>query len=283
MIIIVECGGTKSDWRLLHPDGKIESFETPGFNPVLQPIHELKDILATLEESIRQHPSEVYFFGSGIANAYYRDAVTTVIQDSLRPSHIETHSDLMAACLATSAGKPGFVSILGTGSNSCFFDGSEIGVKQPALGYILGDEGAGSQLGKRLLQAYFYELMPAHLRERWIEKYTIDLPSVLHAVYNAPKVNAYLGSFAEFAIQYRSDPFIQALIHLEFNLFIDHHLASYKEARSLPCHFVGSVAWYLREELSFCMLAKGFQLGHIVHRPIEHLATHYMKRSKYGE
>lgn len=283
MIIVVECGGTKSDWRLLHPNGKIESFESVGFNPVLQPILDLNNIISTLDLNHHIDIDAVYFYGSGIANPIYRDAVINAINESLESKHIEVHSDLMAACLATSAGSPGIISILGTGSNSCYFDGREIAEKQPALGYILGDEGAGSQLGKRLLQAYLYRLMPPHIEKLWLEKYAVDLPNVLDNVYNRPKANAFLGSFAEFAIQYRSEPFIQNLIHLEFNLFIDHHIANYQEARSLPCHFVGSIAWFLREELSFCLLSKGFQLGQMVHRPIEQLTNHYLKRSTYGE
>ncbi|HEX2901710.1 MAG TPA: ATPase, partial [Bacteroidia bacterium] len=200
MILIADSGSTKCDWLLLHEGQVLLECNTMGFNPYF---HDSALISATLlaQPELKEHAGhigEVYFYGAGASSPDLKAIVEVGLKEVFVNAAIHVGHDLDAAALATYTGVPHIACILGTGSNSCYFDGKQIHEEVPALAYILGDEGGGSYYGKRLLADFFYKRMPADLAPLFKEKYNMNMHTMVEKVYAEPHANVYLASLSRF-------------------------------------------------------------------------------------
>lgn len=278
MKIVVDLGGTKGDWRFIRRDGQIDRFESRGFNPVLHSLWDLEQIIKLDLPHLDEETEAIYYYGAGVHGTAIHTALITTLKHLLHTEIAEAHTDLMAACRATCHEEQGIVSILGTGSASCLYDGEEIRDKVPSLGYIAGDEGAGSCLGKRVLQAYFYREMPAEIQKEFEENYALSREEILENIYKRPGANSYLASFANFALTQKQHPYIEKIIREEFDRFVRRHLLKYDKAKQYKCHFVGSIAWFLQEQLKTSLEDHGLTLGSVIRKPIDDLVIYHSHR-----
>ena len=275
MKIVVDCGGTKGDWRFIARDGSVTNYESRGFSPVTQSMWDLEQIIKIDLPLIEDTVAEVYYYGTGVHSDTIIHSMTSTLSHLLKANTVNVNTDLFAACRATCQDNHGIVAILGTGSASCLYDGKEIVDKIPSLGFIAGDEGAGSMIGKKILQSYFYREMPQKIQAAFEENYTLTREEMLENIYKRPGANSYLASFANFALTLKKEPFIHNIIIEEFDRFTLRHLSKYENDGSVKCHFVGSIAWFLKEELEISLAKFGLQLGNIIRKPIDQLVAYH--------
>ncbi|APD06121.1 hypothetical protein UJ101_00582 [Flavobacteriaceae bacterium UJ101] len=278
MIAIVDSGSTKSDWIVLEKEGtEVFRTNTIGFNPYFisseDIIQELKKSESLME--VADSLTHIFFYGAGCSaphlNKVVKNALTTVFP---KTKSIVDH-DLLAAAYAAYNGKPAVVCILGTGSNSCYFDGNTLREETPSLAFILGDEGSGNNLGKRLLQAYFLKKMPKHLRRAFDERYGITIDDLNENVYKNKFANKYLASFSRFVADHKYEPFIQKLVYESLREFFVNQVLPYPEARSSEINFIGSVAYYYEETLKSVAAEFHLNIGVVVRKPIDSLVQYH--------
>lgn len=268
MKLIADSGSTKTDWYLIK-DKELLRYDTQGYNPYYFTTEEVQKSLKVelLDKIDAKAIQSVYFYGSGCANALTQK----VIRDALKPSfvHASIHlgDDLLAAARATAGHEAGICCILGTGSNSCVYNGKEIEDKIPSLGYILGDEGAGAFLGRQIVTAYFYREMPLDLAVKMKEAYNMDKHIIISSLLDEKNPNRILASYALFASEHQSHPFIQDLLHACFEAFVNRHILKYPKAQDLPVHFIGSIAFGFQEELKQVLEKHGLKLGKVFKSP----------------
>ncbi|MBK8356550.1 MAG: hypothetical protein IPL13_14635 [Saprospiraceae bacterium] len=275
MKIVVDCGGTKGDWRFIARDGSVTNYESRGFSPVTQSMWDLEQIIKIDLPLIEDTVAEVHYYGTGVHSETIIHSMTSTLSHLLKANTVNVNTDLFAACRATCQDNHGIVAILGTGSASCLYDGKEIVDKIPSLGFIAGDEGAGSMIGKKILQSYFYREMPQKIQAAFEENYTLTREEMLENIYKRPGANSYLASFANFALTLKKEEFIHNIIIEEFDRFTLRHLSKYENDGSVKCHFVGSIAWFLKEELEISLAKFGLQLGNIIRKPIDQLVAYH--------
>lgn len=275
MKIVVDCGGTKGDWRFIARDGSVTNYESRGFSPVTQSMWDLEQIIKIDLPQIEATVTEVHYYGTGVHSETIIHSMTSTLSHLLKANNVNVNTDLFAACRATCQNNHGIVAILGTGSASCLYDGKEIVDKIPSLGFIAGDEGAGSMIGKKILQSYFYREMPQKIQAAFEENYTLTREEMLENIYKRLGANSYLASFANFALTLKKEEFIHNIIIEEFDRFTLRHLSKYENDGSVKCHFVGSIAWFLKEELELSLAKFGLQLGNIIRKPIDQLVAYH--------
>ena len=274
MKIIVDLGGTKGDWRFISNDGSVVQTVSRGFSPVVQKLATLELIISSELPFPDETVHEVHYYGTGVHGEDVILSMVDLLKESFRAKFVSVNTDLFAACRATCQDQAGIVSILGTGSSSCLYDGNTIIDKIPSLGYIAGDEGAGASIGRSILQTYFYREMPSGIREQFEKQYNLSRTDFLENTYRQPGANTYLGSFADFAITNKDNDFIRNLISEELDRFVSRHLVKYNnENGALSCHFVGSVAWFLQDELKSSLEKYNLKSGKVIRKPIEHLVA----------
>lgn len=268
MILIVDSGSTKADWTLVDQSGKmVGECRTQGINPVHQTDDEILRVLRE-ELTLPEHPTEVFFYGSGVTEAQ-KPRMKSLLAEAFPGAKVEAESDLVGAARALFGDQPGIACILGTGANSCLYDGSGIVMNTPPLGYILGDEGSGAVLGRHFLNGIFKGTLPASLRDKYLAWSKLDYPSIINKVYREPLANRYLASICPFISKVmadglqqeeESDEFAEAmglyrLVLDGFKDFHDHNLVPYIEhcsglGEGIPdVGFVGSIAHYFESPL----------------------------------
>ena len=280
MILVADGGSTKCDWVLFDRGGLTKlSFRTRGLNPAMLREEEIeKRLLECRELSEHRHKVEgVHFYGAGCGTAEYRAFLGGIFSTFFpNASRVEVREDLVGAvygCTTT----PGVVAILGTGSNCCFYNGSEIEVRMPSLGYVLMDDGSGNHLGRLLLKALYYNRLPGELEQQLKADEKAAPERVRHGLYNSDHPNAFLASFAPFVLENLEHPSMQILVKEAFVSFIDTHLGFYREeCLKFPIHFVGSVAFHAREILSELLEDRGMKAGKFIRRPIDGLLEHHL-------
>lgn len=275
MKIVVDCGGTKGDWRFIARDDSVTNYESRGFSPVTQSMWDLEQIIKIDLPLIEDTVAEVHYYGTGVHSDTIIHSMTSTLSHLLKANTVNVNTDLFAACRATCQDNHGIVAILGTGSASCLYDGKEIVDKIPSLGFIAGDEGAGSMIGKKILQSYFYREMPQKIQAAFEENYTLTREEMLENIYKRPGANSYLGSFANFALTLKKEDYIKNIISDEFDRFVLRHLTKYENDGSVKCHFVGSIAWFLKEELETSLLKHNLLIGNVIRKPIEELVAYH--------
>ncbi|WP_347372702.1 N-acetylglucosamine kinase [Aequorivita sp. Q41] len=278
MILITDGGSTKCDWVLLDSSGTIVfKTNTSGLNPTVVPREELIFRIASNEKlkGVFQEVKLLDFYGAGCGTETPRVILKEVLEALFPNATIEVFEDLSAAVYAVTT-NPGIVCILGTGSNSCYFDGTKIHTPIPSLGYVLMDEASGNYYGKRLLLDFYYGKMPSEIALEFQKSFNLKADEVKMNLYTKPNPNAYLASFAQFIFtQEKINPYFYALIKEGISTFIKCRVLCYEKAHQVPVHFIGSIAHFSEAIVKECLKENNLQLGKIVQRPIDGLIEHY--------
>lgn len=281
MIIVADSGSTKCDWLILDQNGNREKTHTMGFNPFFHSSDLIYEKLSENPELIasKSDITHVYFYGAGCSSAQ-RNAIIELGLKRFFSSAIEIQvdHDLVGAALSTTKGEAGIACIIGTGSNSCFFDGLKVHESVPALGYILGDEGSGSYFGKILLSNFLYNRLPKDIHEKLKDTYGLTKEGIFENTYNKPNANVYLASFMRFVSDHREHPFFRDMIYRGLSTFVNIHVWCFDNFREVPVHFVGSVAYYFREVLEEVASNHRFKIGNIEKRPVEPLSDYHLEK-----
>lgn len=274
-ILIADAGSTKTQWVLLKPNGETTMCDTKGFNPNYNSINELiKELQTSLFDSFKQDLESVCYYGTGCGNEHNCSVVAEAMRIVFGEAKITVTHDLMAAAHAVLGNKKGVACIMGTGSNACLYDGVGIVRNAVSLGYVLGDEGGGVNIGGSLLRDYFYKRMPQELSVRFEELYHPTRDELIENVYRKTAPSAYLASFAKFAGQNKDNQYIHDLCYNCFSRFADYHIVPLcDDCRDVG--FVGSVAFHFADILRQCMRDKGLNVIDIVKQPIEGLVRYH--------
>ena len=278
MILIADSGSTKTDWRLI--SGKeIRSMSTRGINPFHSSDKEIKEELNKLDlQGDEPNIHEIYFYGSGVANKEMKEKIHLALQNRIGVHpYIQVHDDLIGVARALFQDRSGIACFLGTGSNSGLFKDGKISDKVPAMGYSLGDEGGGADIGKRLVNALHKRNLSDQLREAIIAEEGLTMDQILENVYNKPHANRYLASLTRIASKYIEHKEIRDIVAAAFNDFIGKNISKYRDYSDLEIGFAGSVAFYFKEILSEVLDNHGLKISQIVPSPIEGLVSYHQE------
>ena len=274
MQLIIDCGATKSSWCFAENGNIINFNETSGFNPNFNSQVDLESII-TSQSNFLKSADEVYFYGTGCSTSENILLVYNTLKKYYPTSTIEVQSDMVAAARALLQHKPGLACILGTGTNACQYNGQNIEKNINSLGYVLGDEGSGYDIGKSILKAYFYNLMPQTLKTDFEDAYHLSRSELIKKVYGEPFPSRYVASFAMFAHAHIEEPFVNQLVANCFNSFIVVLKSQLDTKRFNHVCASGSVAYYFSKILSERLLANGLELGVVFKEPINNLVKYH--------
>ncbi len=274
--LIIDSGSTKAECCLLY-EGKKKTIKIKGISPYFLSSDEMsdifrKDLLPKIKNTL---PQEIYYYGTGCANIENKKAVKKALQSVFVKAKIFVENDLIGAARAACGNRKGIACILGTGSNSCYFDGKKIKKNSPGLGYVLGDEGSGAFLGKKVIQYYLYETFDEDLKYIFDKKYQTNVAEILENVYKKPLPNRYLAGFALFLAENRGHFMIENIIEDGLNDFFFTHLCKYTESWSLPINFVGGVAFGFKDVVKELCSVYEFKLGRILKTPMQGLVEYH--------
>ena len=271
--LVVDSGSTKADWAYLSDAGKVVYLKTPGLNPYFHGPQKVFEILNDAEFSAavpKEKIRNVFFYGAGCSDEQFCSTMREGLKLVFPNANLEVEHDLLGAARATCGRAPGIAGILGTGSNSCLYDGKKVTDNITALAHVLGDDGGGVHFGKLLLQAYFYRELPSDINAEFEAAYPEGKRAIIHRIYGENQ-NVHIANFAQFVIERKTHPAMQKIINEAFTIFTTRHLMKYAGYQTIPVSFVGSVADSLKEELGSVLKFHGLNLGKIIRRPIESL------------
>ena len=274
--LIADSGATKAEWCLIH-NGKKKTVFTQGISPYFLNTEQIRNLLLKeLKPKLKNvQVDEVYYYGTGCANPQNAKSVKKAVKQVFAQAKVDVTHDLMAAARALCGRKKGIACILGTGSNSCYYDGKKIIRNSPGLGYVLGDEGSGAYLGKKVIQYYLYKIFDDELRGRFDLTYTTNAAEILENVYKKPLPNRYLAGFTKFLADNRGHYMIENIIEDGLNDFFFTHLCKYRETWALPVSFAGSVAFGFKDVLLHLCNSYEFELGTVMKNPMEGLIKYH--------
>ena len=278
MILITDGGSTKCDWILLDQTGDIVlKTRTKGLNPAVVPEENVRErILAN--QDLQPYVNEVTvvdFYGAGCGTKTPIMMLTKILTEIFPAAKVSVNEDMVAAVYAATT-EPGIVCILGTGSNSCYFDGTNVHNGIESLGYTLMDEASGNYFGKRLIRDYFYKKMPTQLALEFEKKFNLDPDEIKNHLYKRHNPNMYLASFAEFIFTSTEvNGYFYKLITEGMLKFFEYRILCFKESQNVPIHFIGSIAHFSEDIIKDCMKPYNLELGNIIRRPIDGLIDYY--------
>ena len=278
MILIADCGSTKTDWCLLDCGEIKKRIFTGGMNAVMLTGEEISGRIASeLMPQLGDEPIDsVFFYGAGCLAEEVCDNVRRAIAHNIPSARlIEVDTDLLAAARALCVRSAGIACIMGTGSNSCFYDGDKIVDNVSPLGFILGDEGSGAVLGKILVGDVLKNQLPADLCRKFLDKYELDRLTIIRRVYREPQANRFLASVTPFLLENITHPAIHELVVNSFKAFFRRNVLQYERARQLTVNFVGSIAWYYRDLLGEAASDMGCTVGKIIKSPMDGLIANH--------
>lgn len=282
MILVADSGSTKADWNLVDDKGNVvKQASTIGLNPLFINTEGIvAELVKTLMPALgRNTVSNVYFYGASCSSDERKAVVADALKELFTGSSVMVDHDMLAAARALCGNEPGFAAILGTGSNSCYYDGVDIVDNIPALGFILGDEGSGAYIGRMLIREYIYETLPAELQEQFTADYNLTKDDIFAAVYSKPLPNRFLAQFARFCTRNQGHPYIEAMLTHAIDDFFVHHICRYEKHKQHPVGFVGSVAHYHSEVLKKVADKHGVIVGKIVDAPITALTLYHINQA----
>jgi glucosamine kinase len=275
-ILIADSGSTKCEWCLLH-NGHKKTILTQGMSPYFLNSEQLQAVLRNeLLPKIKAYTIEdIYFYGTGCLDPRNAKMMKTAISKVFAGTKIQVEHDLTGISKAACAHTKGIACILGTGSNSCYFNGKMVLRNSPGLGYILGDEGSGAYLGRKVIQYYLYGTFDEELLYKFDDKYKITAAEILENIYRKPLANRYLASFCLFLAENRGHYMIENIIEDGLNDFFFTHLCKFTESWKYPIHFVGSVGYGFRDVIKELCNSYEFELGKILKNPMEGLIEYH--------
>lgn len=279
MLAISDGGSTKGDWRIIDNNGEVKGLTITGFNPNYDSTHRIAKILqAELAEHVSMFDGgKIYYYGSGCWDPGRKKLVAQAFSTVFPKGEIHVLHDLLAAARATCGVEPGIACILGTGSNSVLYDGKDEIDNVTNLGFLLGDEGSGSMIGKELVRAYFYREMPKELRTVMDAACANGRQEILDKIYAGGVPAAYLASFAGLFSKHREHPFVRNLIKSCFDEFLVRHVYKYDGFRELPIHFIGSIAYHFNDILKTSLKEHHLEMGVVLQKPIDELVKYHLK------
>lgn len=278
MIIIVESGSTKSDWVAIDGDIK-KSFKTIGLNPYFHNEKDVQEAICSTPGLAELAPfvSKIHFYGAGCSAAHLNVIIQRGIENVFTNAKVSVDHDLLACAYATYEGRPQISCILGTGSNSCYYDGESVSEEVPALGYILGDEGSGSYFGKKLIADFLYKKLPENIaRKMRLDGWTKD--KLIEHIYRLPHANVFLASFMPIIVEFRDEPYVINMVKAGFDHFVQNHVLCFSYCREVDVNFVGSIAHFFEDELREICNNNGVRLSNIVRRPIDGLIHYHQQK-----
>lgn len=274
--LIADSGSTKCEWCLIN-DGKKKTIITQGISPYFLTTDQIiallqKELMPKLKNVV---VNEIYYYGTGLSNTNNVKIIKTALKKLFATAKIDANHDLLAAARALCGNKKGIACILGTGSNSCYYNGKKIVKNSPGLGYVLGDEGSGAYLGKKVIQYYLYNTFDEDLMNRFEKQFNTNKNEILESVYKKPLANRYLATFAKFLADNRGHFMVENIIEDCLNDFFFTHLNKYSESWTLPIHFVGSVAYGFKDILKDLCSTYELELGTVLKKPMEGLINYH--------
>lgn len=279
MRLLVDSGSTKADWIAIDEEGKVLfTTQTLGLNPEIlegdEIIERLNDRFDILQN--KNNATHLFFYGAGCGTERMKISLSRVFQAYFSNAIVKVEEDTYAAVYATTPeGEKAIVSILGTGSNCSYFDGKELHQKVQSLGYIAMDDCSGNVFGKELIRKYYFNKMPQELAVLFEKEYDLDPDVIKNQLYKEANPNAYLATFAKFLIQHKETEFCRKIIFKGMKSFVKNYIKQYDNCKDVPVHFVGSIAFYLKEELQETFDKYGLKLGNVLRRPIDGLIAYH--------
>lgn len=275
-IILVESGATKSEWRVLERGGKeVKRFFRAGMNVSTM---RMEDVQATLAEAVGReglmNAGGFYLYTAGIVTPEVRRMVENLLREHFRIGDVDIQNDLTGAARAACGHGPGIAAILGTGSNTCFYDGEQLTQKVYSGGYVIGDEGSGASLGKRFLADYIKGLVPEPLATDFAREFDASYAGIVQGVYRSASPSGYLGSLAPMILRHYDHPYAKDLVDRNFQDFIDRSLLRYDVA-AYPVGIVGGFGWACRDILRPLCEKAGIRISRFIQAPIEGLCTYH--------
>ncbi len=273
MILLADSGSTKTTWVLLDGSEPVKTITTAGLNPYFHTEDSVAAILESglLPEIFGKPLAEIHFYGAGCSTETKNDMLRNAIARFFPLAEINIYHDILGAARALLGKGEGIACILGTGCNACYYDGHDVASRVPSLGYMFGDEGAGSNIGKLFMEKYLKDKLPVDLRADFDRQYSFTLEQILDALYNKPYPNRFLASFSEFIAPRRHHPFLKELVSSSFNAFFEEQVEKYPEHKTVPVSFVGSIAFYYQDILKEVANARNAGIGRILRSPMEGL------------
>jgi glucosamine kinase len=283
MILVADSGSSKTDWLLAGAGKEIKQFRTTGLNPYFLSEKEIVKILQQQVPgliALAADIKEIYFFGAGCSSPDRHEIVSNALSSLFTHSYISVDSDLLGCAYATCGHEKGLCCVLGTGSNISFFDGEDIHEGKHGLGFVIGDEGAGTWFGKALVTDFLYYKMPPDVSAKFYDDYDLDKESVINNVYQASNANTYLATFSKFISTIRKTEYAQTLLKRGLLEFVETNIKSYPEYHQYMCHFVGSIAYFFSDELKSVCEENGIIIGKIIQQPIFDLLSFILSKDE---
>ena len=281
MKLLVDSGSTKADWISIDENGKVLfTTQTLGLNPE---VLNKEEIISRLDDRFdilhnKNNVSNLFFYGAGCGTDRMKTFLTEVFQDYFPNAAVVVHEDTYAAVYATTPkNEKAIVCILGTGSNCSYFDGNVLHQKVQSLGYIAMDDCSGNQFGRQLIRGYYFGKMPKEMAAKFEKEFDLEADVIKHNLYKEPNPNAYLATFAKFLIQHKDEAYCKKIILSGMEDFVENYIKQYENCHEVPVHFIGSIAFYLKEELKQVLDKHGLQLGNVLRRPIDGLIQFHIQ------
>lgn len=280
MKLLVDSGSTKADWISIDDAGKVLfTTQTLGLNPE---VLNKEEIVLRLNDKFdishnKAAVTHLFFYGAGCGTDRMKNFLAEVFAAYFPNAVISVHEDTYAAVFATTPkNEKAIVCILGTGSNCSYFDGNVLQQKVQSLGYIAMDDCSGNQFGRQLIRGYYFNKMPKELAKKFEKAYDLEADVIKNHLYKEPNPNAYLATFAKFLIQHKNEVFCQKIIFAAMEDFVENYIKQYDNAKQVPIHFIGSIAFYLKEELEIVLKKHHLNLGNVLRRPIDGLIQYHI-------
>jgi N-acetylglucosamine kinase-like BadF-type ATPase len=280
MKLLVDSGSTKADWIAIDDAGKVLfTTQSLGLNPE---VLTKEEIINRLEDRFdishnKKDVSSLFFYGAGCGTDRMKNFLTDVFKAYFPNATVSVHEDTYAAVYATTPkGEKAIVCILGTGSNCSYFDGNVLHQKVQSLGYIAMDDCSGNRFGRHLLRGYYFNKMPTDLAKEFQTTYNVEPDPVKNNLYKEPNPNAYLATFAKFLIKHKDTDFCKKYIFEEMESFVENYIKQFENYQDVPVHFIGSIAFYLKEELEATLKKYNIKIGNVLRRPIDGLIEYHV-------
>lgn len=279
MKLIVDSGSTKADWVAINESGAIVfNTESLGLNPEVLTKEDVVNRInaCSLIFENKEKATQIYFYGAGCGTDRMKNHLTAILKEYFPNAVIDVHEDTYAAVYATTPrGEKSIVCILGTGSNCSYFDGAVLHQKVHSLGYLVMDDCSGNQIGRHLLRAYYFGKMPQDLAAIFEKEYDLDPDVIKENLYKVANPNAYLASFAKFLIDHKEHAFMKEIIRKEFLTFVDNYFSHFEDSQNIPVHFIGSIAYLLKDDLELLLNEKGYKFGNVFKKPMDGLISYH--------
>lgn len=280
MILIADGGSTKADWIALEHKKEVFRTRTLGLNPAVVAESELRNRIINMFQlmQVKETVKEIHFYGAGCGTPKPVAILKTLLESIFVNAKIFVSEDLLAAVYASSGDSEAIVCILGTGSNSCFYDGINIHVTSPSLGYTIMDEASGNYYGKILLRDFYYQKMPKKIAKAFAKQFDLEVDEVKFHLYRQQNPNMYLASFAKFMFDFKNEKYIKKMIKKGFEAFFDYRILPFQKSVDIPIYFIGSIAFYFKDLLDVVASKHNLKITDVIHRPIDNLVGYHKNK-----